>query len=166
MSCGTASCSMEIEEAAMKKETDKLTQAHLAEVQKELAELREQFNGMKARWENEKQSIGKVQNLRRGDREDQCRDRDGAERDYDLNKAAELKYGKLPQLQKELEEAEKTSETEEKEDTLLRDKVTEEEISRIVARWTGIPVAKLMEGEREKLLHLEDILHQPCYWPG
>ena len=83
-----------------------------------------------------------------------------AQNRYDLNKAAELKYGKLPQLQKELEEAEKTGETEEKEDTLLRDKVTEEEISRIVARWTGIPVAKLMEGEREKLLHLEDILHR------
>ena len=150
---------LEIEEAAMKKETDKLTQAHLAEVQKELAELREQFNGMKARWENEKQSIGKVQNLRQ-EIEKINAEIEMAQNRYDLNKAAELKYGKLPQLQKELEEAEKTSETEEKEDTLLRDKVTEEEISRIVARWTGIPVAKLMEGEREKLLHLEDILHQ------
>ena len=149
---------LEIEEAAMKKETDKLTQAHLAEVQKELAELREQFNGMKARWENEKQSIGKVQNLRQ-EIEKINAEIEMAQNRYDLNKAAELKYGKLPQLQKELEEAEKTSETEEKEDTLLRDKVTEEEISRIVARWTGIPVAKLMEGEREKLLHLEDILH-------
>ena len=150
---------LEIEEAAMKKETDKLTQAHLAEVQKELAELREQFNGMKARWENEKQSIGKVQNLRQ-EIEKINAEIEMAQNHYDLNKAAELKYGKLPQLQKELEEAEKTSETEEKEDTLLRDKVTEEEISRIVARWTGIPVAKLMEGEREKLLHLEDILHR------
>ena len=150
---------LEIEEAAMKKETDKLTQAHLAEVQKELAELREQFNGMKARWENEKQSIGKVQSLRQ-EIEKINAEIEMAQNRYDLNKAAELKYGKLPQLQKELEEAEKTSETEEKEDTLLRDKVTEEEISRIVARWTGIPVAKLMEGEREKLLHLEDILHQ------
>ena len=150
---------LEIEEAAMKKETDKLTQAHLAEVQKELAELREQFNGMKARWENEKQSIGKVQNLRQ-EIEKINAEIEMAQNRYDLNKAAELKYGKLPQLQKELEEAEKTSETEEKEDTLLRDKVTEEEISRIVARWTGIPVAKLMEGEREKLLHLEDILHR------
>ena len=150
---------LEIEEAAMKKETDKLTQAHLAEVQKELAELREQFNGMKARWENEKQSIGKVQNLRQ-EIEKINAEIEMAQNRYDLNKAAELKYGKLPQLQKELEEAEKTSETGEKEDTLLRDKVTEEEISRIVARWTGIPVAKLMEGEREKLLHLEDILHR------
>ena len=150
---------LEIEEAAMKKETDKLTQAHLAEVQKGLAELREQFNGMKARWENEKQSIGKVQNLRQ-EIEKINAEIEMAQNRYDLNKAAELKYGKLPQLQKELEEAEKTSETEEKEDTLLRDKVTEEEISRIVARWTGIPVAKLMEGEREKLLHLEDILHR------
>ena len=150
---------LEIEEAAMKKETDKLTQAHLAEVQQELAELREQFNGMKARWENEKQSIGKVQNLRQ-EIEKINAEIEMAQNRYDLNKAAELKYGKLPQLQKELEEAEKTGETEEKEDTLLRDKVTEEEISRIVARWTGIPVAKLMEGEREKLLHLEDILHR------
>ena len=150
---------LEIEEAAMKKETDKLTQAHLAEVQKELAELREQFNGMKARWENEKQSIGKVQSLRQ-EIEKINAEIEMAQNRYDLNKAAELKYGKLPQLQKELEEAEKTSEAEEKEDTLLRDKVTEEEISRIVARWTGIPVAKLMEGEREKLLHLEDILHR------
>ena len=150
---------LEIEEAAMKKETDKLTQAHLAEVQKELAELREQFNGMKARWENEKQSIGKVQNLRQ-EIEKINAEIEMAQNRYDLNKAAELKYGKLPQLQKELGEAEKTGETEEKEDTLLRDKVTEEEISRIVARWTGIPVAKLMEGEREKLLHLEDILHR------
>ena len=150
---------LEIEEAAMKKETDKLTQAHLAEVQKELAELREQFNGMKARWENEKQSIGKVQSLRQ-EIEKINAEIEMAQNRYDLNKAAELKYGKLPQLQKELEEAEKAGETEEKEDTLLRDKVTEEEISRIVARWTGIPVAKLMEGEREKLLHLEDILHR------
>ena len=150
---------LEIEEAAMKKETDKLTLSHLAEVQKELAELREQFNGMKARWENEKQSIGKVQNLRQ-EIEKINAEIEMAQNRYDLNKAAELKYGRLPQLQKELEEAEASGEAEEKEDILLRDKVTEEEISRIVARWTGIPVAKLMEGEREKLLHLEDILHQ------
>ncbi len=149
---------LEIEEAAMKKETDKLTLSHLAEVQKELAELREQFNGMKARWENEKQSIGKVQSLRQ-EIEKINAEIEMAQNRYDLNKAAELKYGRLPQLQKELEEAEASGEAEEKEDTLLRDKVTEEEISRIVARWTGIPVAKLMEGEREKLLHLEDILH-------
>ena len=150
---------LEIEEAAMKKETDKLTLAHLAEVQKELAELREQFNGIKYRWENEKQSNGKVQILRQ-EIEKINAEIEMAQNRYDLNKAAELKYGRLPQLQKELEEAEASGEAEEKEDTLLRDKVTEEEISRIVARWTGIPVAKLMEGEREKLLHLEDILHQ------
>ena len=150
---------LEIEEAAMKKETDKLTQAHLAEVQKELAELRDSFHGMKARWESEKQSIGKVQNLRQ-EIERINAEIEMAQNRYDLNRAAELKYGRLPQLQKELEEAEKQSEAPDREDSLLRDRVTEEEIARIVARWTGIPVAKLMEGEREKLLHLEDILHQ------
>ena len=150
---------LEIEEAAMKKETDKLTQAHLAEVQKELAELRDSFHGMKARWESEKQSIGKVQNLRQ-EIERINAEIEMAQNRYDLNRAAELKYGRLPQLQKELEEAEKQSEGSDREDSLLRDRVTEEEIARIVARWTGIPVAKLMEGEREKLLHLEDILHR------
>ena len=150
---------LEIEEAAMKKETDKLTQAHLAEVQKELAELRDSFHGMKARWESEKQSIGKVQNLRQ-EIEQINAEIEIAQNRYDLNRAAELKYGRLPQLQKELEEAEKQSEAPDREDSLLRDRVTEEEIARIVARWTGIPVAKLMEGEREKLLHLEDILHR------
>ena len=150
---------LEIEEAAMKKETDKLTQAHLAEVQKELAELRDSFHGMKARWESEKQSIGKVQNLRQ-EIEQINAEIEIAQNRYDLNRAAELKYGRLPQLQKELEEAEKQSEASDREDSLLRDRVTEEEIARIVARWTGIPVAKLMEGEREKLLHLEDILHR------
>ena len=150
---------LEIEEAAMKKETDKLTQAHLAEVQKELAELRDSFHGMKARWESEKQSIGKVQNLRQ-EIERINAEIEMAQNRYDLNRAAELKYGRLPQLQKELEEAEKQNEAPDREDSLLRDRVTEEEIARIVARWTGIPVAKLMEGEREKLLHLEDILHR------
>ena len=150
---------LEIEEAAMKKETDKLTQAHLAEVQKELAELRDSFHGMKARWESEKQSIGKVQNLRQ-EIEQINAEIEMAQNRYDLNRAAELKYGRLPQLQKELEEAEKQNEAPDREDSLLRDRVTEEEIARIVARWTGIPVAKLMEGEREKLLHLEDILHR------
>ena len=150
---------LEIEEAAMKKETDKLTQAHLAEVQKELAELRDSFHGMKARWESEKQSIGKVQNLRQ-EIEQINAEIEMAQNRYDLNRAAELKYGRLPQLQKELEAAEKQSEAPDREDSLLRDRVTEEEIARIVARWTGIPVAKLMEGEREKLLHLEDILHR------
>ena len=150
---------LEIEEAAMKKETDKLTQAHLAEVQKELAELRDSFHGMKARWESEKQSIGKVQNLRQ-EIEQINAEIEMAQNRYDLNRAAELKYCRLPQLQKELEEAENQSEAPDREDSLLRDRVTEEEIARIVARWTGIPVAKLMEGEREKLLHLEDILHR------
>ena len=150
---------LKIEEAAMKKETDKLTQAHLAEVQKELAELRDSFHGMKARWESEKQSIGKVQNLRQ-EIEQINAEIEMAQNRYDLNRAAELKYGRLPQLQKELEEAEKQNEAPDREDSLLRDRVTEEEIARIVARWTGIPVAKLMEGEREKLLHLEDILHR------
>ena len=150
---------LEIEEAAMKKETDKLTQAHLAEVQKELAELRDSFHGMKARWESEKQSIGKVQNLRQEIVQINA-EIEMAQNRYDLNRAAELKYGRLSQLQKELEEAEKQNEAPDREDSLLRDRVTEEEIARIVARWTGIPVAKLMEGEREKLLHLEDILHR------
>ncbi len=148
----------EIEEAALKKETDKLSQEHLHEIQKELAEMREQFNAMKAQWENEKNSIGKVQKLRE-DIEAVNRDIERAQREYDLNKAAELKYGRLPQLQKELEEQEKLDESG-NQATLLRDKVTEEEIARIIERWTGIPVARLMEGEREKLLHLDDVLHQ------
>ncbi len=149
----------EIEEAALKKETDQLAQEHLKEIQKELAEMREQFNAMKARWENEKNAIGKVQKLRE-EIEQINADIEKAERDYDLNRAAELKYGKLPALQKELAEEEKIAEAAEKDTTLLRDKVTEEEIARIVGRWTGIPVARLMEGEREKLLHMEEILHQ------
>mgnify|MGYP002581855963 CR=1 FL=1 len=118
---------LEIEEAAMKKETDKLTQAHLAEVQKELAELREQFNGMKARWENEKQSIGKVQNLRQ-EIEKINAEIEMAQNRYDLNKAAELKYGRLPALQKELSEEEALAEESKKHSSLLRDKVTDEEI--------------------------------------
>ena len=147
----------EIEEAALTKETDKLSQEHLAEIRKELAEMREQFNEMKAKWENEKQAIGKVQKLRE-EIEQVNAEMEKAERDYDLNKAAELKYGRLPQLQEQLAEEERIAE-QGKANTLLRDKVTDEEIARIVARWTGIPVAKLLEGEREKLLHLEDILH-------
>ncbi len=150
----------EIEEAALKKETDKLAREHLHEVQKELAEMREQFNQMKAKWDNEKEAISKVQKLR--EEIDATNSQiEQAEREYDLNKAAELKYGKLPSLRSQLaEEEEKTEKNKSSEDNLLRDKVTEEEIARIVARWTGIPVAKLMEGEREKLLGLEDILHQ------
>ena len=149
----------EIEEAALKKEDDALSRERLSVIQKELADMREQFNSMKARWENEKNSIGKVQKLRE-EIERMGGEIAEAERNYDLNRAAELKYGKLPQLQKELAEQEKIAEEAKSDSTLLRDKVTEEEIARIVARWTGIPVSKLMEGEREKLLHLDDTLHQ------
>lgn len=149
----------EIEEAALKKETDKLAAEHLKEVQRELSEMREQFNEMKAKWENEKSAISKVQKLRE-DIEQVNGEIDKAERTYDLNKAAELKYGKLPSLQKQLEEEEQIAEQAYTENTLLRDKVTEEEIAKIICRWTGIPVAKLMEGEREKLLGLENILHK------
>ena len=149
----------EIEEAALKKEDDALSRERLSIIQKELADMREQFNAMKARWENEKNSIGKVQKLRE-EIEHMGGEIAEAERKYDLNRAAELKYGKLPQLQKELAEQEKIAEEAKSDSTLLRDKVTEEEIARIVARWTGIPVSKLMEGEREKLLHLDDTLHE------
>ena len=150
---------LEIEEAALKKDDDAITKAHLEEVQKELAEQRETFNAMKARWENEKNAIAKVTKLRE-DIERVNADIEKAERAYDLNRAAELKYGELPRLQKELAEEEAIAEQSKGENSLLRDKVTEEEIARIVGRWTGIPVQKLMEGEREKLLHLEDVLHQ------
>ena len=149
----------EIEEAALKKEDDALSRERLSVIQKELADMREQFNAMKARWENEKNSIGKVQKLRE-EIEHMGGEIAEAERNYDLNRAAELKYGKLPQLQKELAEQEKIAEEAKSDSTLPRDKVTEEEIARIVARWTGIPVSKLMEGEREKLLHLDDTLHE------
>ncbi len=150
----------EIAETALKKEEGKLAAEELAEVQRELSEMRSQFNEMKARWENEKTSITRLQKLRE-DIEQANADIADAERKYDLNKAAELKYGKLPALKKELEEAEAAAEKQkESADSLLRDKVTDEEIARIVGRWTGIPVAKLMEGEREKLLNLENILHK------
>ena len=125
---------------------------------RELAEMREKFNSMKAQWESEKNAISKVQKLRE-EIEDMNGEIEKAEREYDMNKAAELKYGKLPQLKKELEEEEKIAE-EASQSNLLRDKVNEEEIAKVVGKWTGIPVAKLMEGEREKLLHLEEILHQ------
>ena len=149
----------EIEEAALKKETDQISREHLQEIQRELAEMRERFKAMKARWENEKNAITKVQRLRE-ELEQVNADIEKAEREYDLNRAAELKYGKLPALQKELEEEEKLAGAAEKDSTLLRDRVTEEEIARIVGRWTGIPVARLMEGERQKLLHMESILHE------
>ncbi len=150
----------EIEEAALKKETDPISVEHLKEVQKELAEMRDKFNSMKAKWDNEKNAISHVQKLREEiDRTNS--EIEKAEREYDLNKAAELKYGKLPSLRSELAAEEQKAEAEKKSsDNLLRDKVTEEEIARIVARWTGIPVAKLMEGESQKLLGLEGILHQ------
>ena len=149
----------EIEEAALKTEDDKLSKEHLQEIQKELAEMRENFSALQAKWQNEKDAIGVVQKLRE-EIEDVNAEIEAAERKYDLNKAAELKYGKLPQLQKELQEKEHLAEENSGRNTLLRDKVTEEEIARIIERWTGIPVAKLMEGERDKLLHLEDILHE------
>ena len=148
----------EIAETALKKEEDKISQEKLAEVRKELSELRDEFNSMKTRWENEKNSISRLQKLRE-DIEHTNADIAKAERSYDLNKAAELKYGKLPALKKELEEAEAAADDYEKH-TLLRDKVTDEEIAKIVGRWTGIPVSKLMEGEREKLLHLDEVLHK------
>ena len=149
---------LQIEQVSLKKETDALSQSRLKDLEKELAELQDKFRSMKAKWENEKNAIGKVQSLREQIEQTNA-DIEKAQREYDLNKAAELKYGKLPQLQKQLEEEEKIAAAK-KEDSLLRDRVTDEEIARIVARWTGIPVEKLVEGEREKLLHLDDVLHR------
>ena len=148
---------LEIEETALSKEKDEFSKQRLAEIQKEKAELKTKFNSMKAKWENEKQVIEKVQKLRE-EIEKTNGEIEQAERSYDLNKVAELRYGKLPELQKELEKEE--AEENKKENVLLRNKVTEEEIAKIVSKWTGIPVAKLMEGEREKILHLKDILHK------
>ena len=148
----------EIAQAALKKEEDKLSRERLETVTRELAQLREQFNSMKAQWDNEKAAITKVQKLRE-EIEQVGGEIERAEREYDLNKAAELKYGKLPQLKAELEKEEKLAE-EAQQSNLLRDKVTEEEIAKVVGKWTGIPVARIMEGEREKLLHMEDILHE------
>ena len=148
----------EIEEAALKKESDHLSQEHLAEIQKELSDMREEFKAKKAQWDNEKEAIGKVQQLR-ADLEAANTELEKAQREYDLNKAAELQYGRIPALKKSLEEEEQIA-NEGKARSLLRDKVTDQEIARIIERWTGIPVARLMEGEREKLLHLEDILHK------
>jgi len=149
---------LQIEQVSLKKETDALSQSRLHELEKELAELQDKFRSMKAKWENEKNAIGKVQTLREQIEQTNAAI-EKAQREYDLNKAAELKYGKLPELQKQLEAEEKLA-NEKKEDSLLRDRVTDEEIARIVARWTGIPVEKLVEGEREKLLHLDDVLHK------
>ena len=149
---------LQIEQVSLKKETDALSQSRLRDLEKELAELQDKFRSMKAKWENEKNAIGKVQTLREQIEQTNAAI-EKAQREYDLNKAAELKYGKLPELQKQLEAEEKLA-NEKKEDSLLRDRVTDEEIARIVARWTGIPVEKLVEGEREKLLHLDDVLHK------
>ena len=149
---------MEIEEAALKKEEDELSKGRLAELQKELAETRDQFNAMKAKWENEKNAIGRVQQLRETI-EDLNRQIEAAEQRYDLEKAAELKYGKLPEAQKQLAEEERRAQGA-KEESILRDRVTDEEIARIVERWTGIPVARLVQGEREKLLTLDETLHK------
>jgi ATP-dependent Clp protease ATP-binding subunit ClpB len=152
---------LEIEEAALKKEADEdsLARERLLHLQKELSDLGAEFAQLKAQWDNEKTAITKVQKLRE-DIERLGAEIEKAERNYDLNKAAELKYGELPRLQKELKAEEAIAEKNKTGQNLLRDKVTEEEIARIVARWTGIPVQKLVEGEREKLLHLPDILHQ------
>ena len=149
---------MEIEEAALKKEEDDLSKGRLQELQKELAEERDKFNTMKARWENEKTAINRVQQLREKI-EDLNRQIEAAEQSYDLEKAAELKYGRLPEAQKALAAEEQKAQSG-KEDTLLRDRVTDEEIAKIVERWTGIPVSRLVQGEREKLLHLDETLHQ------
>ena len=149
---------MEIEEAALKKEEDDLSKARLAELQKELAEERDSFNAMKAQWENEKNAIGKVQQLRETI-EDLNRQIEAAEQNYDLEKAAELKYGRLPEAKKQLEEEERRAQSA-KESNILRDRVTDEEIAKIVERWTGIPVSRLVQGEREKLLHLDETLHK------
>ena len=149
---------LEIEETALAKEKDEISKQRLEDIRKEKSELKTKFDGMKVKWENEKQAIGKVQKLRE-DIEKVNAQIEKAERNYELNKAAELKYGKLPELQKQLKIEEELSEKS-KEDGLLRNKVTEEEITKIISRWTGIPVTKLMEGEREKILHLDEVLHK------
>ena len=149
---------LEIEETALSKEKDEISKQRLANIQKEKSELKTKFDGMKAKWENEKAAIGKVQKLRE-EIEQTNAQIEQAERNYDLNKVAELRYGKLPELQKELQYEEEISEKS-KEDGLLRNKVTEEEITKIISRWTGIPVTKLMEGEKEKILNLDKILHK------
>ncbi len=149
---------LEIEEAALKKEEDALSRARLAELRKELAEERDTYNAKKAQWENEKTAIAHLQQLRE-QIEDLNRQIEAAEQNYELEKAAELKYGRLPQAQKALEAEERKAQNP-RENSLLRDRVTEEEIAKIVERWTGIPVSRLMQGEREKLLHLDETLHK------
>ena len=148
---------MEIEETALKKETDRLSQERLANLQKELAELRDEFNTKKAQWENEKKSVEKVQKLRE-EIEAVKNEIKMAQQKYDLEKAAELQYGKLPQLQKQLEIEEEA--VKKRDLSLVHENVSEEEIARIISRWTGIPVAKLTESERNKTLHLDEELHK------
>lgn len=148
---------LEIEEAALKKETDHLSQDRLAELQKELASMRESFASQKAQWENEKASVDKLSKLRE-EIEKIHGEIQAAQQKYDLNKAAELQYGRLPQLQKELEEEEEKVKNQDL--SLVHESVTEEEISRIISRWTGIPIAKLTESERSKTLHLDEVLHR------
>ena len=150
---------LEIEETALKKEIDEISRQRLADIQKEIAELRTKFSEMKAKWENEKEEIGKVQKLRE-EIEKVNVEIEKAERAYKLNKAAELKYGKLPELQKQLDMEEEKSEKRKDEYSLLRNKVTEDEITKIISRWTGIPITRLMEGEREKIIKLPEILHK------
>ena len=149
----------EIEETALKKEKDEFSKKRLEDIQKEKAELKEKFNQMKAKWENEKEAISKVQKLRE-EIESVNAQIEMAERNYELNKAAELKYGKLPGLQEELKKEEEIAEKQENSDSLLRNKITEEEIAKIISRWTGIPVSKLVESERNKILHLDKVLHK------
>ena len=148
---------LEIEVQALSKETDKITLAHLDDIRAELARLRDDFKAMKAKWDNEKQSIERVQSIR-SQIEDINRQIERAQNEYDLAKAAELKYGRLPGLQKELEKEEAAADS--RQNTLLRDRVTDDEIAKIVSRWTGIPVSKLVESERQKLLSLDSILHR------
>ena len=149
---------LQIEEESLKNEEDALSKGRLVQIRKELAEEQESFNAKKAQWENEKNSLKKVQQLRK-DIEDLHRQIEAAEQSYDLGKAAELKYGRLPQLQKQLEEQERRNQ-QEGDSALVHEKVTDEEIAKIVERWTGIPVARLVQGEREKLLTLDETLHK------
>ena len=149
---------LEIEETALKKEKDQLSADRLSTIQKELADLREKFNAMKAQWETEKSGINSVQSVKQ-EIEKVNSEIEIAQRSFDYEKAAKLRYGKLPELENRLKSLQSQPNTE-KGNTLLRDQVTEEEISKIVSRWTGIPISKLMEGEREKILNLENILHK------
>ena len=148
---------LQIEEAALKKETDHLSQDRLAELQKELAELKSNFSTQKAQWENEKSSVDKLSKLRE-EIEHVNGEIQAAQQAYDLNKAAELQYGKLPELQKQLEEEEEKVKNQDL--SLVHESVTEDEIARIISKWTGIPVAKLTESERSKTLHMDELLHK------